>query len=342
VHLALMHCVAIYPTPEADLQLNRIETIRSRHPDKVVGFSTHEPPDALGPVMVAVAKGADILERHVGVPTDAIALNSYSSTPEQIDRWIKAALQARVMCGPATRPPPRPEESESLASLQRGIFVRGSIKPGEPIAREDVYFAMPLPAGGLRSGQWIEGMIARQEIAKDSPLSLDVVEAPLPHPKAPLVRAIHTIKAMLNEARIALPTDFKLEFSHHYGIDHFDEVGAVLIDCINREYCKKIIIQMPGQRHPTHYHKRKEETFQVLSGIMEAEVEGRQRRLYPGDILVVPQGVWHSFWTETGLVFEEISSTHYPDDSYYEDKRINAMQRRERKTLVSQWGRYQI
>jgi N-acetylneuraminate synthase len=119
-------------------------------------------------------------------------------------------------------------------------------------------------------------------------------------------------------------------------------VGAVLIDCINREYCKKIIIQMPGQRHPNHYHKRKEETFQVLSGIMEAEVEGRQRRLYPGDILVVPQGVWHSFWTETGLVFEEISSTHYADDSYYEDKRINAMQRRERKTLVSQWGRYQI
>jgi hypothetical protein len=52
---------------------------------------THEPPEADGPVMTAVAKGAEILERHVGLPRDRIALNSYSSTPDQIDRWIVSA-----------------------------------------------------------------------------------------------------------------------------------------------------------------------------------------------------------------------------------------------------------
>ncbi len=146
---------------------------------------------------------------------------------------------------------------------------------------------------------------------KNAPMTPDNVQLPPENPKSVLFQTIHSVKAMLNEARIALPTDFKLEFSHHYGIEQFREVGAVLIDCVNREYCKKLIVQLPGQRHPNHYHKKKEETFQVLSGILEAEVEGRRRTLYPGDTVVVPQGVWHSFRTDGGVIFEEISSTHY-------------------------------
>ena len=246
------------------------------------------------------------------------------------------------MCGTADRGPARAEELDSLASLQRGVFAARPLKAGEVLERGDVYFAMPVMPGGLRSGFWRERMTATADVAKDAALSAENCAPPAPHPKAALFPVIHAVKAMLNEARIALPTDFKLEFSHHYGLDRFVDVGAVLIDCVNREYCKKLIVQLPGQHHPNHYHKRKEETFQVLSGTMEAEVEGRRRTLYPGDVLVVPQGVWHSFWTDTGLIFEEISSTHYNNDSFYEDKRINAMAREERKTVVNQWGRYQL
>ena len=342
VQFALMHCVAIYPTPPEHLQLNQIELIRRRHPTTVVGFSTHESPDDLEPVAVAVAKGAEILERHVGVAADGVTLNAYSSTPAQLDAWIKAAQRARLMCGAAERGTAPSEERDALSSLQRGIYAARPIKAGEPIERADVYFAMPLSPDGIRSGQWKSGMTAVADIPKDCAISSENTRPPVPHPKASLFPVIHTVKAMLNEARIALPTDFRLEFSHHDGLDRFSEVGAVLIDCVNREYCKKLIVQLPGQRHPNHYHKRKEETFQVLSGIMEVEVEGRRRTLYPGDVLVIPQGVWHSFWTDRGVIFEEISSTHYADDSFYEDKRINAMAREERKTVVSQWGRYQL
>jgi sialic acid synthase SpsE/quercetin dioxygenase-like cupin family protein len=342
VQFALMHCVAIYPTPAEHLQLNQVEVIRRRHPSVVVGFSTHEAPDDLEPVAVAVAKGAEILERHVGVAADGVTLNAYSSTPAQLNAWIKAAERARVMCGGAGRPTAKREEVESLATLQRGIFAARPLKAGEVLERADVYFGIPYPAGGLRSGQWRDRMTVTHDIAKDGALSAENTSLPAAHPKAALFPVIHAVKAMLNEARIALPTDFRLEFSHHYGLERFAEVGAVLIDCVNREYCKKLIVQLPGQRHPNHYHKRKEETFQVLSGVMEAEVEGRRRTLYPGDVLVVPQGVWHAFWTESGLIFEEISSTHYTNDSFYEDKSINAMTRDERKTVVSHWGRYQL
>ena len=120
------------------------------------------------------------------------------------------------------------------------------------------------------------------------------------------------------------------------------ETGAVIIDCVNREYCKKLLVQLPGQKHPNHFHRRKEETFQVLFGVLHTEVDGHYKDLHPGETLLVLPGVWHRFWTTTGVIVEEISTTHFNNDSYYEDKNINRMERSERKTKVDHWGRFQL
>jgi N-acetylneuraminate synthase len=340
-HFAIMHCVSIYPTPDDRLELNQIDVLRSRYPNHVIGFSTHERPDDDDAVMVAVAKGARMLERHVGIETNEIKLNAYSSTPAQIDRWIKAALKARAMCGAATRPPPSAEELSSLESLWRGVYVKKALKPGVQIESTDVYFAMPFQPGQVSAGEFKHGVEVLQPLEPDAPLLKANVRLPEEPEKQVLFTAIHSAKAILNEAHIALPTEFETEFSHHHGIAQFPQVGIIMVTCINRSYCKKLVIQLPGQRHPSHYHKRKEETFQVLHGVLEMLIEGRRRTLYPGDIQLVQQGVWHEFWTDTGVVFEEVSTTHYPNDSYYEDKRINQMGSA-RKTIVNQWGRYQI
>jgi N-acetylneuraminate synthase len=122
----------------------------------------------------------------------------------------------------------------------------------------------------------------------------------------------------------------------------FREVGAVLIDCVNRSYCKKIVVQLPGQQHPSHFHKQKEETFQVLHGVLHLQVDGHPHTLYPGQTILVQPGVWHGFWTDTGCVFEEISTTAINGDSFYADKQISQMARSARKTVVDHWGRFQI
>lgn len=342
VQLAIMHCVAIYPTPAEHLELNQIGLLRRRYPGKAIGFSTHEDPDSLAPVHVAVAKGAEILERHVGLETDTVKLNGYSSTPEQLDRWIRAALEARKLSGAGQRPVARPEEVESLRGLKRGIYVRRPMRRGQAISRGNAYFAMPLADGQLSAGEWKEGIVAADDIDADQPVMAVDVQLPDVPEHQQLIEAVHAIKAMLNESQIALPPTFETEFSHHYGISRFPEVGATFITYINREYCKKLIIQLPGQQHPPHYHKSKEETFVVLHGTLQLDVEGRHYELYPGDVQLVQQGVWHEFRTDTGVVFEEISSRDVSNDSFYEDKDINRMPRSSRKTRVNQWGRYQI
>jgi sialic acid synthase SpsE/mannose-6-phosphate isomerase-like protein (cupin superfamily) len=340
-HFAIMHCVAIYPTPADRLELNQIELLCRRYPGITIGYSTHEPPDDTDPVQVAVAKGARILERHVGIETDDIKLNAYSSTPAQIDRWLGAARKTRAMCGAATRQPASPEESASLQSLWRGVYARNPLKSGVQLERDDVYFAMPYVAGQLSSGEWKDGLVATTPLDKDAAVMADNLSRPAEPEKQVLFTAIHSSKAMLNEARIALPVEFETEFSHHYGIGRFETVGIIMITCVNRSYCKKLVIQLSGQRHPSHYHKQKEETFQVLYGVLEMQIEGRRRTLYPGDTQLVQQGVWHEFWTDSGTVFEEISTTHVANDSFYEDKTINE-RGLARKTVVNQWGRYQI
>jgi N-acetylneuraminate synthase len=342
VEFAIMHCVSIYPTPDDRMSLYQIRALKDRYPDICVGWSTHESPEDTVPIQVAVALGADLFERHVGVDTEEIKLNAYSSTPEQLAAWFEAHARAKTLCGPAQRPPASAEEQDAIDGLRRGVYAKRPIRKGVPIDRRHVYFAMPYEDGQLESGQWRPGIVARDDFAADMPITSADVEIPHDSDVQIIKSAVHEVKAMLNEARIHLSTDFAVEYSHHYGIRNFRKTGAVIIECINREYCKKLVVQLPGQEHPSHYHARKEETFQVLYGVLLSKIDGRIRELYPGDTVLVQPGVWHSFWTDTGVIFEEVSTTNYNDDSFYEDKRINKMKRSERKTTVDNWGRFQL
>jgi sialic acid synthase SpsE/uncharacterized cupin superfamily protein len=342
LHLALMHCVSIYPTPPAACNLLNIAMLRKRYPSICVGWSTHEEPDAVGPIQMAVAYGALLFERHIGLATNSIKLNAYSSTPEQIDRWIEAWKTAQMLAGSYDRQKSLEEEALALRSLQRGVFAKRQLKSGGLLEREDVFFAVPSEEGQVDSGRFGGGIILTKDIESDAPLMESDVILPEPSDGQKLKRYVHQIKAILNVAGIKLGPEFYVEYSHHYGIPNFARTGCVLIDCVNREYCKKILVQLPRQSHPYHFHRLKEETFQVLWGEMYLDIDGEERLLRPGDTAVVLPGAWHKFRTEKGCVVEEISTTHHNNDSVYKDAAINKLPREDRKTVVKHWGRFEI
>ena len=43
---------------------------------------------------------------------------------------------------------------------------------------------------------------------------------------------------LLRQAGIKISENWEYEISHHYSLERFREFGAILIDIINREYCK--------------------------------------------------------------------------------------------------------
>lgn len=332
---ALCHCVAEYPAPMERLQLDFLDKLQKRYRGITIGYSGHENPDDVVIPAMAIAKGAKIMERHVGLPTETITLNAYSMNPEQADKWVASIVDARNICE-LKKEDDRyisQEELDSLQSLSRGVYATRTIEEGEVMTYKDVYFAMPCQDGQLTSSVFKKGMVASRTYQKNDPLyEMGKIT------NINLMRSvIHDAKGLLLEAGIALGNDFEVELSHHYGMKHFRQTGAIIISVINREYCKKLIVVLAGQNHPSHLHKVKEETFQVLYGDLECVINGETKKLVAGDIQTVMRGDVHSFSSVKGAVFEEVSTTHVKGDSYYDDPDIAKLDLVERKTIIKDW-----
>lgn len=333
---ALMHCSGEYPTIESHLQLNQIGVLRRRYPQIRVGYSTHEDPRNVDAVKMAIASGATIFEKHVGVPTERAPLNAYSANPEQIGRWLESATQAFAACGAAEgRPDASQEELASLGSLRRGAFARRPIDKGERVRLADVFLAMPA----------LENQITANDMSKYTEIyaeaSIGVNEPVLSsntskrETRQKVYSVVQRVKELLEKSGVVVPPRVDLEISHHYGIDRFYEYGLTMCTIVNRGYCKKLIILLPGQKHPVQYHKVKEETFHVLHGDVWLDLNGSVKQCQKGEVATVEKGVKHSFGTNGGAIIEEISSTHHPNDSYYLDPAI--AQNSDRKTLLTHW-----
>jgi sialic acid synthase SpsE/mannose-6-phosphate isomerase-like protein (cupin superfamily) len=333
--LTLMHCVAEYPTPGDQLRLSQIDVLRERYPDVRIGYSTHEDPAATVPVMIAIAKGATVFEKHVALKTDKHAVNAYSATPEQVRAWVSAAATAMTMNGPSGRTESPASERAALHALRRAVFASRDIKAGETIKNDAVTIAFPPVEGQLTANERSKYVshVAKGPIKAGSPVMRSDVEAH--NHRDEVLRAVRAVKDLLRAANIVVPGKAELEISHHYGLDKFAETGLVMITVVNREYCKKLLTMLPGQTHPEQFHNKKEETFIVQHGSMRLWLDGEPRDVGPGDVITVGRGVRHKFRTETGVVFEEISSTHIVDDSFYTDPAIAA--NTERKTFLAYW-----
>ena len=334
--LTIMHCVGEYPTADANLQLNQIELLRRRYADVEIGYSTHESPEQYESVMMAIAKGATVFEKHVGVPTEKYPLNAYSATPAQVRRWLEAAQQAVAMSGVAgSRHEFSAAERATLAELHRAVFARHAIRAGEVIRLEDVFLSIPGQPGqlvGQDLSKYTEYHATRayapkEAIMRDSVTATDT--------RSLVHGVVHDVKVLLKASGAIVPAQFDLELSHHYGLERFREFGSTAITVVNREYCKRIILMLPGQRHPEQWHKLKDETYHLLHGEIDLALGEERRRCVKNDVVIIPRGVRHAFSSATGAVIEEISSAYSQGDSYYTDPAI--MQDASRKTYVTNW-----
>ncbi len=86
-----------------------------------------------------------------------------------------------------------------------------------------------------------------------------------------------------------------------------------------------------------HYHKVKEESFQILSGSLFLTLGTDTQELSEGEVATVERGVNHGFSSIKGCIFEEVSTTHVKNDSFYEDPEIAGKDLMERKTILKEW-----
>jgi N-acetylneuraminate synthase len=334
--LTVMHCVGEYPAPDAHLHLGQISLLRKRYPEIPIGYSTHERPENFEAVKIAMALGAVMFEKHVGVPTDKYPLNGYSANPDQVRKWLQSAVEAQIMIGnPELRYPAPAGEQLALADLARGAFVHEPVAAGELIRPSNIFYAMPNVKGQLVAQDFSKysEFIADREIAANGPVMRDQVTAR--NTRELVYQTVSAVKTLIRKSRVQVPGQCELEISHHYGMEKFREFGLTAITVINREYCKRLMVVLPGQKHPEQWHDIKDETYHILHGDLTVELDGKRFTHKGNDVITIPHGVRHSFWTKGGAVIEEVSSNYSSSDSFYTDSAIAANSHR--KTFVTYW-----
>ncbi|OHA66529.1 MAG: N-acetylneuraminate synthase [Candidatus Wildermuthbacteria bacterium RIFCSPHIGHO2_02_FULL_49_9] len=144
--LAVLHCVSLYPAEFEELNLRRIETLKSAYPNVVVGFSDHS--RGITAPLVAVALGAKVLEKHFTLdrgmkgPDHGFALES-----DELRQLVREVRNAEASLGSSVVEPVGERELKERKESQRSLVAVKDITKGEKITKENV--APRRPGTGL-------------------------------------------------------------------------------------------------------------------------------------------------------------------------------------------------
>ncbi len=333
VDFNFLYCVAKYPSANEDLNLSYFSKLKKTYGDCVKGLSLHETAESEITPIIAYGAGVRIFEKHIGIETNKFKVNDYSVTPMRLEKWLIALSNTIKLWGSEKKRDKNINvEVSQLKLLKRGIFLNKEIKKGKQIQFKDLYFAFPSQGGQMQANHLSKNLkiYSKINLKKDDPIKFSKIDIVDTYSKVLNIR--DRVKNYLRNTGVILPKNPRLEISFHYGIDNFYKFGLTMINVINDKYCKKLLILLPGQKHPAQYHKIKKESFFVLHGTVDVKINKKNIKLKSGKVQTINPRDVHEFSSKKGAVIEELSTTSLKSDSYYIDNKIN--KNRERKTFI--------
>jgi mannose-6-phosphate isomerase-like protein (cupin superfamily) len=112
----------------------------------------------------------------------------------------------------------------------------------------------------------------------------------------------------------------------HFGLHDFERIGEIeywIVNDTENRYCGKFLFMFENQRCPLHRHQMKDETFYIVRGTVEMEVDGERMLLKPGDVFKMAPGMNHTFAARGGpALVLEVSLPSVPGDNFFADTRI--------------------
>jgi N-acetylneuraminate synthase len=184
IPLALNHCVSLYPSEDDQLELAQIDYLKTRYPNHVIGFSSHEYHDWHSSMLISYAKGARTWERHIDIDFNGVPVSNYCSLPHQADEWFKTFHKAQEMCGNSgeNRRIITREEIKYLDALVRGVYAKRDLPAGYQVDSrtfsEDFQLAVPLKKGQLSTREVLNGLEITSDLTKGQPVTINDVSGP--------------------------------------------------------------------------------------------------------------------------------------------------------------------
>jgi N-acetylneuraminate synthase len=175
--IALLQCVAAYPTPLEDANVSVIETFAEEF-GVVVGYSDHTLDPVTAPA-AAVAVGAGIIEKHFTLDKDMEGPDhEFALEPEELAEMVTAVRDTEAALGTGQKAI-LDVESEIHTKARRAVHAVDDISAGEELSSENLKILRPgEQEAGLHPKYYDEllGKTAARDIQKSTGVQWDDVE----------------------------------------------------------------------------------------------------------------------------------------------------------------------
>ena len=337
-NIKYLYCVGMYPTETENTNLSYFLKLKDIFGECIAGFSSHEKPNESLSGALAYGMGARIFEKHVNIKSNKYKINEYSVTPNDFKRWLENLNHSILLNGlVGNREKNLKLEKKYIGNFKRGVFIKKNcfINKGDKINLSNVVFKFPAQKNQLLANDFSKfiNVKAKKKISPLQPVMKNFCKITNSRIKIEKIR--DKIQSLLNRSFAIIPKKMKLEISYHYGLENFEKIGMCMLTLYNLDYCKKILLLLPYQSHPTQFHKIKKETFFIIFGKIEIIINGKKNILKQGEMITILPKQTHFFRdiSGSGSVIEELSTQSYKEDSYYLDKSIE--KNKNRKSFIS-------
>jgi sialic acid synthase SpsE len=165
--LVILHCVAIYPAPDSNVNLNNIDTLKQLYPYPI-GFSDHSLGFSIP--LASVVKGARIIEKHFTLDKNMFGWDhKVSATPEELRIIVEESKRISVALG--SNRLVSPESENRKMEFRRSIVTTRALKSGEKIKEDDLTVKRPGTGISPPEMQYVVGRTLMNDIGKDEIVS---------------------------------------------------------------------------------------------------------------------------------------------------------------------------
>ncbi len=165
--IALLHCVANYPTQPNEVNMNVINTLKKTF-DFPIGYSDNGESSLVD--IVAVSMGANIIEKHFTLDKKMSGPDhGFSIEPNDLKSLISQIHEIDQMKGDGIKIPQFSEIKNRL-TIRKSITAKRDLQQGEKIQEDDI--SIKRPADGIEPKYltMILGKTINTNIKKDSPI----------------------------------------------------------------------------------------------------------------------------------------------------------------------------
>ncbi len=175
--IAILHCVASYPTSLTDINLNNIKYLKSSFPDSIIGFSDHsEDFEIVCPS--AVSMGAKIIEKHFTTDRNLPGYDhNMSLDPKMFSKMVENIRKIEEALGESRDKTGRINtEKTRITNARRSLYWSKNLNKGHKIEKSDLIPKRPGIGIPPNLSSQIIGLSIVKDIKDDTLIKYDQFE----------------------------------------------------------------------------------------------------------------------------------------------------------------------